>query len=667
MSPKHHKPTAARKKYFIFIVLPLLLLLPVIFHGQTFTPVPVTGFDQDAIAEGGPNSLATTTSAVDGGFSNKIIYTSTFRTFAGIGGGGIPDNGTIVNGTSTYQLAPYNGNNALFVKRAEIKELTLNTPAAFNRIRLLCLSTEGVSLVNATVFFTDGSSTQYLTNYSLPDWFFNTTNLVLSGMGRCDRVAGPPYNADGYTANPRMYYMEIILNCTDRPKQIQKIRLANVTTAGNNAPFPNAIFLALSGSVSTQVVNNVITPSNCSGNSGSVALTVTGGMPPYSYSWNTTPVQTGATATGLAPGNYTVTITDGSGCTTSQQHTVPLNNDATLSAAAATAVVCTGQSTQLSVSAAGTLTSFTWTPGNLTGSTVTVSPTTTTTYTVTGTNTLGCSATATVTITVNDLPAAPVAPPVQICSGGNAILQVQNPQAGATYNWYTSATGGAPVFTGPQYSVSNVPANTTYYVEITNASGCTSSTRTAVNIVMLAPLPSPVVVVDNVTFNTVTFRWDPVPGAMGYEVSVNGGSGYQTPSSGLTGTTHTVSGLMPNQTVTLQVRALMTQACQNSLSSAAVSGTTLANMDIFIPNVFTPNNDGKNDRFLVYSHAIIDMKLNVYNQWGEKIFESFNIANGWDGRHKGVMQPIGVYAYVLWAKMQDGSVVTKKGSIGIIR
>src|SRR5690606_7966777 len=52
------------------------------------------------------------------------------------------------------------------------------------------------------------------------------------------------------------------------------------------------------------------------GNTGEATVSVTGGTPSYTYSWNTVPAQTGATATGLAAGNYTVTVTDANQITT---------------------------------------------------------------------------------------------------------------------------------------------------------------------------------------------------------------------------------------------------------------------------------------------------------------------------------------------------------------
>ncbi|MEO8405299.1 MAG: gliding motility-associated C-terminal domain-containing protein [Chitinophagaceae bacterium] len=664
MLTTHCKRNAKAMICFLLIVLSNTCL-----QAQTFSPIAVTGFNQDAIAEAGPNSFATTSSAVDGNSSNKIIYTNAFKTFAGLGGGGLPDNGTIVNGTSTYQLANYAGNNSLFVLRGQTGNLVLTTPASYAKIRVLCLSTEGTSLVTAALTFTDGSSPSYLTNYSLPDWFNNTANLVLSGMGRCDRATAAPYNADGYTTNPRMYYIELTLSCTDKLKLLQKITFNNVTTAGNNAPYPNAIFFAVSGATYAQTVASTITPSDCSGTNGSAALTVSGSSGPYTYAWNTTPVQTTATATGLAPGSYTCTVKDAAGCTTPYPVTITLNNNATMTATAVNPAICTGGSTQLNAnsSATGNLTDFTWTPGNLTGQSITVSPTATTTYTVSGTNAIGCTATADVTVTINTTPAPPAIPAAQICNGGDVVFQIPNPQTGVTYNWYTTATGGTPVFTGTQFTVSNVTADATYYIEAVSAAGCGSTTRTVAAISLLLPLPFPVVTVDHVTFNSVTFKWDPVPGATAYEVTTNGGVSYQPPSSGPTGTTHTIGGLQPNQTVSIQVRALLSQPCQTSLLSPSVSGTTFANNDVFVPNVFTPNNDGKNDVLYVYSNAIVSMQFLIFNQWGERIFISSAVSQGWDGSYKGRQQPMGVYAYVLKATLQNGSVVTKKGSINIIR
>jgi len=91
------------------------------------------------------------------------------------------------------------------------------------------------------------------------------------------------------------------------------------------------------------------------------------------------------------------------------------------------------------------------------------------------------------------------------------------------------------------------------------------------------------------------------------------------------------------------------------------------NKDIFVPNVFSPNNDGHNDQLYVYGNYISTFELHIYNQWGQRMVVITDKKQGWDGKFKGSPQPVGVYAYVLKAVMTDGRTVNKKGSITIVR
>jgi gliding motility-associated-like protein len=293
------------------------------------------------------------------------------------------------------------------------------------------------------------------------------------------------------------------------------------------------------------------------------------------------------------------------------------------------------------------------------------------TYYVSAVNATGCtSPTRTaVDVTVNPLPAAPQVNSVTVCPGANATLFVQNiTPAIVTYRWYSQPTGGTPVFVGNPYVVSNVQSPSTWYVEAFTTAGCTSTgARIAVNISLFTALPAPVVTLQSATFVALTFTWTAVPGASGYEVSTDGGVTFQSPSSGANGTTHTISGLAGNTTRTLVVRALGTAPCQTSSWSSPVSGTTLSSKEIFVPNTFTPNGDGRNDLLKVYGNYMASMEFRVFNQWGELIFFATDISKGWDGTHKGVAQPTGVYAYTLKVVLQDNSVKVKTGSVNLIR
>ncbi len=89
--------------------------------------------------------------------------------------------------------------------------------------------------------------------------------------------------------------------------------------------------------------------------------------------------------------------------------------------------------------------------------------------------------------------------------------------------------------------------------------------------------------------------------------------------------------------------------------------------DLFVPNVFSPNGDGKNDKLFAYGNYVDKLEMRIFNQWGEQIIIINSLNQGWDGTHRGKHQPVGVYVYVLKATMTDGRTIQKKGSITLLR
>jgi gliding motility-associated-like protein len=253
---------------------------------------------------------------------------------------------------------------------------------------------------------------------------------------------------------------------------------------------------------------------------------------------------------------------------------------------------------------------------------------------------------------------------LSICDGSNAVFNVQSPVTGVTYTWYNSLSGGAVLTTGSSFTANNVTGSATYYVEQQRGT-CIGAPRTPVTVSLLPALDQAAIIADSVGVNAIRFRWSAVPGAAGYQVSTDGGITFITPSSGATGLTHTVSGLQPAQQVTLIVKAIGVIVCQESVSQAVTARTLMD--DIFIPNTFTPNGDGLNDVFRVYGNIIQEVNILVFNQWGEKIFQSRDKNLGWDGRYNGKPQPSGVYIVVAQFILADGSMVQRKASLNLIR
>ena len=317
----------------------------------------------------------------------------------------------------------------------------------------------------------------------------------------------------------------------------------------------------------------------------------------------------------------------------------------------------TGGSIATTVSGGLTPYDYTWSNGESTEGLTSIGAGT---YTVTIADSLCQSATAVVTLLPPTPPAAPLANGMAVCPGDVAGLTVQNPNAAYTYNWYTAATGGTAQGTGASYGVTTTTLPATWYVDLQY--GSCISTRTPVQLTQAVQLPQAVITATNITPNSITFTWQPVPNATGYLVSINGGA-YIVPTSGSTGTVHVIVALEPVQTITISVIALGVNSCQNS--EAQKTATTLVD-EIFIPNTFTPNGDGKNEAFKVYGNVIERMTMKVFNQYGQLIYESNDLSAGWDGRHKGKLQPIGVYFYAIRLQLKDGSEVTRKGSVNLL-
>lgn len=86
-----------------------------------------------------------------------------------------------------------------------------------------------------------------------------------------------------------------------------------------------------------------------------------------------------------------------------------------------------------------------------------------------------------------------------------------------------------------------------------------------------------------------------------------------------------------------------------------------------VPKAFTPGRFGKNSLLKVEGFGIKTMTFRIYNRWGQKVFETHNSTEGWDGTFNGVPQPMDVYVYTLSVDFIDGKKIEKQGDITLIR
>lgn len=202
-------------------------------------------------------------------------------------------------------------------------------------------------------------------------------------------------------------------------------------------------------------------------NDGTATVNVSGGTPPFSFSWNTNPVQTTQTATGLGPGNYTATTTDSKGCISTAGVTITEPAAINLSTSS-TNTPCgqtTGTATATASGGVGTL-SYSWntTPVQTTATATGLGAGT---YTVTVTDESGCSVSASATVVSPGGPSATTTHTNVSCNGGNNGTATVNATGGTTPYTYLWQPGGATTQTAFGLAAG------TYSVTVTDQAGCT--------------------------------------------------------------------------------------------------------------------------------------------------------------------------------------------------
>lgn len=266
------------------------------------------------------------------------------------------------------------------------------------------------------------------------------------------------------------------------------IGIYTVTVTDQNTLCQGQTTATISQPVALSATENHVNPTCAQGTNGTATANPLGGTTPYTYSWNTTPIQTTQTATGLTASSYTCTITDYNGCTTTTTAALvdPAGMVLNTNMTPADCGLPTGSAT-VSVTSGGS--------GNFTYSwnTVPVQNTASATNILGGTYiatvtdvTFGCVSTDTITVTTTTgITANAVFISDALCNGSN------DGQA------YAFPTGGSPNYS---YSWNTVPVQTndtitaaagTYTVTITDGTGCTGTANVSIG--------QPTVVVASIT------------------------------------------------------------------------------------------------------------------------------------------------------------------------
>lgn len=392
-------------------------------------------------------------------------------------------------------------------------------------------------------------------------------------------------------------------------------------------------------------------PSCFGDNSGAVSVTASGGTGPYTYSWM--PFNgTSADMINLPPDTYTVTVTDNNGCTRTTTSTVTEPAAITWTRPLiSTPVSCYGGTNgSASVSASGGTPTYTytWLPSGGTGSSA--SNLAAGTYTVVITDSKNCSDNDTITITQPaDITIMTSGTNVN-CNGGNdgaASLTASGGTPSYTYSWSPSGDTGT--------NISNLTAGT-YVVMVTDVNNCTKTSSIIITELStvnadFTPGPdkgyAPLVVSFSNNSTGTKYYWDFGDGTIDsvYNAShVYNKTGIYTVTLMVTD----INGCSATQTATIRV---------------------VEKSELCVPNVFTPNGDGKNDEFYLCGQGISIIRGTIYNRWGMLLYEWDQPKGGWDGRTSaGEVVPDGVYYYIIYVKADDDvEYPEQKGFIQLLR
>ena len=467
-------------------------------------------------------------------------------------------------------------------------------------------------------------------------------------------------------------------------------------------------------------------PTVCAGNS--IVLNAVGNGSLYSWSpggslSSSSGLQVIATPASLQ--SYTVTATLNT-CTNYAVATVSVIVMPVIHASASQTTICSSANTNLSVTGAN---SFLWFPTNNlnfpSGSQVVASPNESTTYTVHGYNGI-CTGSTTIYIKTIQRPDLDVmAEANQVCSGGSVPLVAVGAQS---YTWIP-VNGLIP--TGTNGSVIVAPkVSTNFTVLGANSLGsvsCYQETSYSVSVIPeIVPVVSQNVSICNGDKTTLyamggnSFNWAPSVG-----LNVTNGAGVvanprhttiytvevsQNTFCGKTTTVMVTVNARPevyagkdtsynlNEAIFLNARGtgtltwvrgedIICAVCPQTQVFPTRNGCYVVealddsgckatddicielteDFSIYIPNSFTPNNDGKNDHFLIFGENISQVSMEIYDRWGVKVFYSEDYTVGWDGRYKDVLCPTGAYTYIIRYTGLNRKKYTKSGNVNIVK
>jgi len=351
----------------------------------------------------------------------------------------------------------------------------------------------------------------------------------------------------------------------------------------------------------------------------------------YTFSWTSIPsgFTSAAQDTVACPDTtttYIVTVDDGS-TTATDSVTIVVLQVSIVDLGADTAI-CAGDSVTLDAGNPGV--SYSWSTGDTTQAIII---TTIGTYWVV-VDSGGCIGLDTIIIDSGLIVALRL--DTTICDGDSIILDAEN--SGASYSWSTGD------------STQTITADTagTYWVTVDDG-GC-------------------------IGVDTIVLGIDTIPAVdLGADTTICSGDSIML-NAGNPGAGYNWYTGESSQTITVNSAGIYWVEVDNSgcikLDTINIGVEDCSENTFFIPNSFSPNGDNINDVLFVRGRGIKNIKLFIYNRWGEKVFETYNINNGWDGTYKKKTLNTAIFSWYAEVEFNDGDnpgQIFQKGNVTLIK
>ncbi len=524
--------------------------------------------------------------------------------------------------------------------------------------KLLMTDKDGcfVGLENLDTIFISGAKADYIAT-SQASCDSSLAVFVQTTVPYYDEVKSYQWNfGDGFTStrqNPEHFYSA---------SGTYRAMLSVITKSGcqDSVEYPIDVIVHKTPDVSITAVDSICAQSPALF-SATDKLNESGSRWQWNFADNTTDNNSGQTQhTFVAGGSYLVNVivtTPGDCADTASRlmnvvalPTVSLGLDS---------FVCEGSTVMLMPTGADT---YNWTNDNTLSctscTTPIAAPVSNTSYSVTGTNKFGCKAADTIAIEVVK-PQTITVTNDTLCLGEKITLQASGADL---YSWspaiYLSSTTSA----NPQFQAAK-DTTIVYSVTGTDRKKCFSDTKTLA--VKVYPIPHIEIAQKDIDLNVglsvplttkssadvTQWRWEPQNFLSDARV--------QSPVAS------------PTQTITYNCVATNGGSC---FARDQVTVHVMCNgANLFVPNTFSPNHNGVNDKFFPHGTGVFNIKsLRIFNRWGQVVYEKNNFlpnveSDGWDGSFKGQPLESDVYVYMLEIICENNSVIPFKGNVTLLR